>query len=116
MRTLSLILETLLWTGGCFFLPALCVKALCKATQKMFKRESTSGCGSLVIALMYAAMTFRVGFSVFDDMGFEPAIQFLRMAILLCFSKSMGVFVGSRGHFMPIYIFILQLPPYPSIL
>ena len=69
MRTLSLILETLLWTGGCFFLPALCVKALCKATQKMFKRESTSGCGSLVIALMYAAMTFRVGFSVFDDMG-----------------------------------------------
>ena len=48
--------------------------------------------------------------------GVGPAIQFLRMAILLCFSKSMGVFVGSRGHFMPIYIFILQLPPYPSIL
>lgn len=48
--------------------------------------------------------------------GVGPAIQFLQMAILLYFLKSMGVFVGTRGHFMPIYIFILQLPPHPSIL
>lgn len=69
MRVLSLILETLLWTGGCFFLPALCVKALFKAAQKVFKTKSMSGCSSLFIALAYAAMTLRTGFSVFDDMG-----------------------------------------------
>ena len=51
-----------------------------------------------------------------DEFEVGPAIQFLQMAILLYFLKSMGVFVGTRGHFMPIYIFILQLPPHPSIL
>lgn len=51
-----------------------------------------------------------------ENIEIEPAIQFLQMAIFLCFLKSMGVFVGTRGHFMPIYIFILQLPPHPSIL
>ena len=69
MKALFFIMETLLWTGFYFFLPALCLKAVCKVTQKALKKGSMSGCSSLVIALIYAAMTLRSGFTVFDDMG-----------------------------------------------
>lgn len=69
MKALFLILETLLWTGGCFFLPALCIKAVCKVTQKALKTGSMSGCSLLIMALIYVAITLRSGFTVFDDMG-----------------------------------------------